>query len=511
MTYPWQNLDPKGLVQITQPHWISDIDQQVLLHLYQPIVGGQAYAFYQTLYANIQLSDYASAPLHHFDLMEQMVAGKEQYVKARRQLEAIGLLQVFEKSTTSNQDEVTTIYQLQAPLDSKHIFSDPIMSSLLMDRLGQARYQFMLDKFSIKTPVDLTTEGWTEVTATFQDVYRLPSQYYPISDDIEEKLIQKNGNTKATVITSSTLDMNTLKELLQSSFISEKAMTDEVKDMFVSLHQLYGFDEVDLKELALSATDLRTNTIDVRKLQRLALDRSSNQAAPVSQQTSRQGKSPAIEERISAHETAAQQQANQADKEWLSKGLTQEELSFAKLAKSYPPIAFAKSIKEQKGGYLTKSEGKAITELIDLDVIQPATLNVMVQFCLVELEQARLTRSYLESVADDWRQNKVIVPEEAMLYLKQRKQKSAEAYEKRQKNRMAKGRYQTQKQSVKPKWLDPDSRQDKYQKPVTGPNTNNQESAKQDTAVKQESKASLSAQEAEIQQLLQSLNQKEGE
>ena len=98
VTYPWQNLDPKGLVQITQPHWISDIDQQVLLHLYQPIIGGTAYAFYQTLYANIQLSDFASIPLRHFDLMEQMVAGKEQYVKARRQLEAIGLLQVFEKA-----------------------------------------------------------------------------------------------------------------------------------------------------------------------------------------------------------------------------------------------------------------------------------------------------------------------------------------------------------------------------------------------------------------------------
>lgn len=151
------------------------------------------------------------------------------------------------------------------------------MSSLLMGRLGQDRYQLMLDKFSIKMPVDLKSGDWTEVTATFQDVYRLPSQYYPISDEIEDKLVAKNRQTKSTTITSSTLDMNTLKELLQSSFISENAITAEVNEMFVSLHQLYGFDEVDLKELALSASDLRTNTIDVRKLQRLALDRTSSQ------------------------------------------------------------------------------------------------------------------------------------------------------------------------------------------------------------------------------------------
>ena len=510
MAYPWQNLDPKGFVQITQPHWISDIDQQVLLHLYQPIIGGTAYAFYQTLYANIQLADFASLPLRHFDLMEQMVAGKEQYVKARRRLEAIGLLKVFEKSANHSQDEVATIYQLQAPLDSKHIFSDPIMSSLLMDRLGQDRYQLMLDKFSIKRPVELTSADWTEVTATFQDVYRLPSQYYPISDEIEDSLMQKNPATKATIITSSSLDMNTLKELLQSSFISEKAITDEMKEMFITLHQLYGFDEVDLKELALSATDLRTNTIDVRKLQRLALDKSSQQEGQPDQQHV-QRTNASLTDRITVSETAKRQQVDQADQVWLQKGLTQEELSFSKLARTYPPIAFAKSIKEQKGGYLTKAEGKAITELIELGVIHPATLNVMVQFCLVELEQTRLTRSYLESVADDWRQNKVVEPEEAMIYLKQRKQKSAENYEKRQKNRMAKGRYQTQKASVKPKWLDPDSRQDKYQKPVSAPKVNNQESSKEEVTTKQDNRESLSAQEAEIQQLLQSLNTKEGE
>lgn len=287
---------------------------------------------------------------------------------------------------------MATIYQLQAPLDSKDIFSDPIMSSLLMDRLGQDRYQLMLDKFSIKRPVELTSADWTEVTATFQDVYRLPSQYYPISDEIEGRLMQRNPATKATIITSSSLDMNTLKELLQSSFISEKAITDEVKEMFITLHQLYGFDEVDLKELALSATDLRTNTIDVRKLQRLALDKSSQQDGQPDQQHV-QRTNASLTDRITVSETAKRQQVDQADQVWLQKGLTQEELSFSKLARTYPPIAFAKSIKEQKGGYLTKSEGKAITELIELGVIHPATLNVMVQFCLVELEQTRLTLS----------------------------------------------------------------------------------------------------------------------
>lgn len=501
-TYPWQNLDPKGLVQVTQPQWISDIDQQVLSHLYQPIIGAEAYAFYHTLYANIQPATFTSDPLRHFDLMEQMVAGKEQYIKARRSLEAIGLLQVFEKRTDASQDEITTIYQLQAPLNSKHIFSDPIMSSLLMDRLGQDRYQQVIEKFSNKLTVDVKNDDWVEVTASFQDVYRLPSQYYPISGEVEDKLLAQNVNKKSIHLANSSLNMTSLKELLQASFVSEKAVTDQVKEMFISLHQLYGFDEVDLQQLAMAATDLRTNTIDVAKMQKLAVEKASqasNQASLKNQDL--------LKDRISENEDQQNQTEDANQRKWLSQGLDQEELAMAELAKEYPPIAFASSIKEQKGGYLTKSEGNAITDLIHLEIIQPAVLNILVQYCLIELDQSRLTRSYLETIADDWRQNKIEVPEAAMLYLKNRKQTSAENFEKRQKNRVNKGRYQSQKASVKPKWLNPENRQDKYQKPVDSKAV----AVKEKTADTEEKKATTVAQESEIQQLIQSLNKKEGE
>src|SRR5699024_12829450 len=69
---------------------------------------------------------------------------------------------------------------------------------------------------------------------------------------------------------------------------------------------------------------------------------------------SAQGVSSGLMDRITVSEAKDRQQADQADQQWLGKGLSKEELSFSKLARSYPPIAFAKSIKEQKGGYLTK-------------------------------------------------------------------------------------------------------------------------------------------------------------
>ncbi|OYW67637.1 MAG: hypothetical protein B7Z25_07030, partial [Aerococcus viridans] len=290
--YPWQNLDPKGLVQITQPQWISDIDQQVLLHLYQPIIGGAAYALYQTLYANIEKATNVSKQIRHHDLMEQMVWGKEPYIKARRNLEAIGLLQVFEQKAPAQSSNAVTVYQLQAPLDSKTIFADPIMSTLLMDRLGQPRYNQLIAKFSYDMPVDVEDGSWTDVTATFKDVFRLPSQYYPIPSETEDQLISQNRQTKAVQIKDHNLNIGLLKELMQSSFISEKALTDAVIDMAISLNQIYGYDEVDIQKLATAAADLRTNTIDLAKMQRLAVDQASDQSSQQANQTQQSSSSP---------------------------------------------------------------------------------------------------------------------------------------------------------------------------------------------------------------------------
>lgn len=517
--YPWQNLDPKGLVQITQPQWISDIDQQVLLHLYQPIIGGESYALYQTLYANINKATNASNQIRHHDLMEQMVWGKERYIKARRNLEAIGLLQVFEQKETSQANSAVTIYQLLAPLDSKHIFADPIMSSLLMDRLGQPRYNQLIAKFSYDLPVDVEDGHWTDVTATFQDVFRLPSQYYPIPSETEDKLISRNRQSRAVQIKDHKLNISLVKDLLQSSFISEKALTDDVIDMAISLNQLYGYDEVDIQKLATAAADLRTNTIDLGKMQRLAVEQasslSSKQAQQIAQTTNApttngtvnkgdgETQNPGLTDRITASET--NQSAYRA--KWQQLGLDQEELNFADFAKSYPPIAFASSIKEQKGGYLTKAEANAITELIRLDILKPGVLNIMIQYCLVELEQNKLSRSYLERVADDWKQQGIGEPEAAMVYLKKRKKDMADQHEKRQKNRINKGRYQTQKESVKPKWLDEASRKEKYEKTPTPASIADAD----DKAAKQDNAATINAKEAEIRQLMQTLELKEGE
>ncbi|RPA57222.1 replication initiation and membrane attachment protein [Aerococcus agrisoli] len=542
--YPWQNLDPKGLVQITQPQWISDIDQQVLLHLYQPIIGGAAYALYQTLYANIEKATNVSKQIRHHDLMEQMVWGKEPYIKARRNLEAIGLLQVFEQKAPAQSSNAVTVYQLQAPLNSKTIFADPIMSTLLMDRLGQPRYNQLIAKFSYDMPVDVEDGSWTDVTATFKDVFRLPSQYYPIPSETEDQLISQNRQTKAVQIKDHNLNIGLLKELMQSSFISEKALTDAVIDMAISLNQIYGYDEVDIQKLATAAADLRTNTIDLAKMQRLAVDQASDQSSQQANQTQQSSSSPTtggvtnantsatkgsgsnvsandsgaangamngtgassktgLTDRITA--TEANQSATRA--KWQQLGLDQEALEFADFAKSYPPIAFASSIKEQKGGYLTKAESNTITELIRRNIISPAVMNIMIQYVLLELDEPNLSRSFLERIADDWKQQKISEPEAAMLYLKKRQKDNAEQYEKRQKNRISKGRYQTQKESVKPKWLDEASRKEKYEKTPTSASIADES----EKLANQENAATINAKEAEIRQLMQALELKEGE
>lgn len=72
-----------------------------LTHLYQPLIGIDALSLYQTLYSEstlqIDRSDYQT---HHV-LMNYLGLPLDRIYRARRKLEAIGLLQTFE----SNQDE----------------------------------------------------------------------------------------------------------------------------------------------------------------------------------------------------------------------------------------------------------------------------------------------------------------------------------------------------------------------------------------------------------------------
>ncbi len=443
---PWENLEPQSGLIIYQKEWLSENDMAVFLHLYQPMLGAESAALYQSLRAQIEIGAWHSSILRHSDLMEQLVMGKEEYIRARQRLEALGLVQVFHNQNPDKQ--VQTRYDLLAPLPADKFFTDSLMSSLLIYYVGEDRFHRLVDRFSWQPYQALEQADWREVTASFRDVYRLPQAIYPVSQETREHLVRTNeGDKHFDLGQNSKFDLQVFKELLQGSFVGEKALTKEVIDMTQTLHEIFGYDEVSLQRMALEACDIKENKIDLDKYQAIALA-----------QAEADNKAPLKERSQELQEVQAQAQ-EEAQKLWKEQGLSDEDLEFTATLRNYPSVPFAKSIKDQQGGFLTKNETQAIGDILQMGILNPSTLNVMIHYYLVEDGKDRLSRPLLEATADDWSQHKVDSPEAALLYLRGRldhqKQAKIKRMQQQRQARYQKKNYQKRsgREEVKPKWF----------------------------------------------------------
>lgn len=437
-TYPWENLRPNDTLQLVLKEWISDRDWGQLLNLYLPIIGSDAYALFHALYQRIGLETFQSEVLRHSDLMNLLVWNKETYVRARMRLEALGLLRVYTRKEQF-QDPQALLF-LYAPVTAATFFNDPTLSSLLYGAVGEARYQALAAKDEIALLKTFKAAEWQETTTQFKDAYRLPMQHPQAAMNAATHV------TKATEphlpLAPPDFDRELFTEYLQQSFLGERAVTAEVVAMSASLSQLYGMDEVDLARLAYQAADVRTNTIDVKRYQQLALEAA---LAPASEQTT----APLVE-RVSAKQAADAQAADKNAAHWRAAGLTPEQLTLAKEAKQYAVIPFAKYLKAHRHGFLTPSEGKTLKSMVERGHLKPAVINIMTYYYLVEMERENLAASTLQRTEDDWAQKQIDTPEAALVYLKARQENQDKARAQRKKT------YQKPKpgyQEAKPKWL----------------------------------------------------------
>ncbi len=92
MAYPWQHLSPTDFYSVhTSTSSFSAESEKVLILLYQPIIGKEAFILYkvfqhnETLYSNSQY-------LPHTTLFTILDLGVKDFYKARIRLEAVGLL-----------------------------------------------------------------------------------------------------------------------------------------------------------------------------------------------------------------------------------------------------------------------------------------------------------------------------------------------------------------------------------------------------------------------------------
>lgn len=166
----------------------------------------------------------------------------------------------------------------------------------------------------------------------------------------------------------SDFDWTFFVEGLNHHFINKKSLTKEIRELIISIYEIYGVNELDMQKYVLESTDIETSNIDQEKLPQIVQrDFHKKQARKVQIQDKVTG---SIQEEKSV-KSGRKTQLKQ-------KGFNNQEIEIILHAQEVKPIEYLKSIKNQKGGFVSSNETWVIKELVEQSSLSTSVINILI-------------------------------------------------------------------------------------------------------------------------------------
>ena len=433
--FGWKEISPNDSYQMSHQKPLSLSQTNILQMLYQPIIGVQAESLYEYLANNHRIKQ--NYYLNH--LFSVLGMGIPDFYQARLQLEGIGLLKTFKKKTDY-------IFKLAEPLKAQDFFENEILRHLLIHQVGEPTYLSFVDFFD-ESPID--DGGYEDISKSFTDVFH----YRPSQEDLEESSSQlprfqviKKGQPQLHE-SQSTFEWNLFVESMSNHFVNRSSLLDiSNKETILFLHECYGIDEMDMQNLVLMASDTNTGVLDKQELSQLV--RKQYQVIPSQRETQK--------EFLTTKDKEAEQKENQ--------NLTLQEKQLVEASQMNSPIAFASSVKQQKGGYISNQEKYVIEEVTKKSQLKLEVINILIHYILVIKDNESIHANFAHRIANRWAQNKVRSAVQAIEEVKKSKQEEEERNKQPRQNNYRKPSY-TRTEPI-PKWAQEGSKNKKDQ-PMT--------------------------------------------
>ena len=356
---------------------LTEIDKNILVDLYQPIIGYKALALYYTLLNDLDKKSFITEDYTHHHLLSSMQVSMSDIKMAREKLEAVGLIETFEKK-----EEVTKfIYILYAPLSAKDFLNHPILNVVLFNNIGKNEYDKIVKSYKLPK---VTLKDYSNVSKKFDEVFKsVPVNSYFSNDEII-------SNTKNGINFKDSIDFNLLISGIDSKIINEKALNKEVKLLINSLSFLYDIDLNSMSNL------IRTSLNEKGMIDKELLRKSARSFY----QFENSGKLPTL-----IHKSSRAKKINNSGNDLSNKE------KMINIFESTNPYNFLKS--KYKGGKVILRDMKLIEELlIDLK-LEPACINVLIDYAL-RVNNQKLNKTYVETIASQWKRLGIKTAEEAM-------------------------------------------------------------------------------------------------
>lgn len=382
---------------------MSDFDQKVLTFLYQPIICARAFSLFLTLWTELSPTQIRSERKSHLELLDLLNCDLPNFYLSRQKLEGIGLLKSYE-----GQDNLGRyfVYQLIRPVSPNVFFKDDLLSSLLLEAIGENRFKELAKQFKLP---QIDTKNLKDVSTDFLTAFHISDSTIKEPDSLiretQAEFKQASSQEDAQPISLSTdhFDFKLLKDLLSHSFTDWNSV-DQAQRLILSEHLLYGIDEVEMSRQIGQATDLVTNQLKPKKLQ---------------QQISKSFTSQTAHKESYATSPASTEPKSVPEKKTSEEKLTEEDKQLIKAAKAYAPATYLENLKMAiHGGYVTYGERQILKDLIDRNLFPVSVINILISYIVIDQGATTLPSKLVDTMVNSWSRAHVATPEDAILQIK---------------------------------------------------------------------------------------------
>lgn len=375
-------------------HTLDRDERNVLTLLYQPILGGEAYTLYLTLWSLIDRSSKKQAEFCHKLLYDAMRISPRQFETARQKLEAIGLLVTYH-------NEELYLYELNAPLTAEEFIKDGSLGAYLFSRLGKDLFDEISNLFKVTST---EKDGFTNISSTFDKVF----ESLPKPIQTQTKYASKN---KAKIQINHAFDFDVFLDGLSKNFVDRRKITTRVKEKIYNLSYVYNLDEFTMQKVFMDTVDKDRN-IDIGELSKNARKWYEFERETVQHETHKQ------ENEVVSH------------------------LDMIQKCKTDTPAMILGIL---SNGKPSPQELTVVERLIDNYDLPQHVINFLVVYVFGQLEEFP-SYNYFDKVAIEWQRHNVTTIEDAITVIKNRTKRF-------EKNTNAKGK-NTIPNDVQPDWLD---------------------------------------------------------
>ena len=215
---------------------LSSDDLSVISLLYSPLIGSEAVNLYLGLQSLLERNNLKSEEYIHQEIFDLFSLTEKSFMKARYQLEGIGLLVTYERN-----DEL--LYNICPPLTAKNFIKDATLGLYLYSKIGKELFDKIYSHFKIEK-IDKTK--YTNVTKNFEEVFTSE-----INEDVSYNKFQFIlGKSPKNIIKihNRTFNMEKFIQSINQDFL-ETGVTKQFTEQIKNLAFVYGFDESQMATL----------------------------------------------------------------------------------------------------------------------------------------------------------------------------------------------------------------------------------------------------------------------